>query len=73
MQDFIHVRPDLVKELREDLRERRITIRHVSVVIEKSYSQTWRIINGQNDTDFATWEKIASLCGKRFYLRSEEV
>ena len=68
MLNFPSVRDDLREELRTGLYQKRISVTSVGKHLGISRVQASRILNGESDTTFDNWEKIAALTGKRFTL-----
>lgn len=56
------------EQLRTDLYRKRISVTSVGAHLGLSRVQASRILNGESDTTFDNWEKIAALVGKRFAL-----
>lgn len=54
------------EQLRLDLYQRRIKVKDVAEHLGLSRVQTSRILNGESDTTFDNWEKIAALVDRRF-------
>ena len=68
MIDLTPMRDDMREELRTDLYKRRISVTSVARFLGLSRVQVSRILNGESDTTFDNWEKIAALVDKRFML-----
>ena len=68
MIDYPPVRDDMREALRTSLYQKRISVTSVGTHLGVSRVQASRILNGDSDTTFDNWEKIAALAGKRFTL-----
>jgi transcriptional regulator with XRE-family HTH domain len=68
MLNLASMRNSIREELRLALYSKKISITRVGEYLGVSRVQASRILNGESDTTFDNWEKIASLVGKVFVL-----
>lgn len=66
------VREDIREQLRLDLYAKRISVTDLAKELGLSRVTLSRMLNGQHEGKFSTWEAIAAKVGKRFTLTGLE-